>query len=586
MTRFFQSALWWGRAATAAAATSFHASVLPTFCAPKKIEYAPYDVDHFKTHPKYADFDSISLVTKSLPFNETSAWNFFGSRYFEVKWKGTGLIDKMIVRSIFGEFKAHNSSNTTNLSRHLRCHRDVPAVASMLNTKTEDTAKKGLADARDVDGGKSAASIAAVNSAVVDWVLDSHQPLSEVDRDSFRRMMGFSRSQFKPLCARTIKEVWLPGYRSLIEKKISHILPQGHPFAIMLDPWTSRQNIGFLGVTALFVTPDWRLQRLVLDVRKLDLSHTAECIAETVRSILKDNGLRLEDVVVAVIDNAKNVQNACRDELRATVFNCVAHTLQLVIKDVLDNTPIARALLDATSQIASDMHRSAQLEGTMMQIFEAQTRVKSANTTRWTSDHDSAETVVTNKDAIKQSYEALGKDVPQVLNTSGINQLAALQAYLKPARDMTLRLQTLKTPSAGIALYELHRLLLNCNNPELSLASNVPASVKEMHRHLLQSVRTRFCNDDDVVQRLPPLMFVCAYVDPRLCHFKWLGESNERKAKELGKKYGANLANTYVEAVMADPSLTAAMKAKVGLMLRSSLYIYIYCMYIYAFEFK
>ena len=73
-------------------------------------------------------------------------------------------------------------------------------------------------------------------------------------------------------------------------------------------------------------------------------------------------------------------------------------------------------LLDDASSIATEMHQSTKLTRTYKAVEDGVTAVQSANTTRWNSDLACARTVVSNKKAIKDAYDAL--DLPRPLTES------------------------------------------------------------------------------------------------------------------------------------------------------------------------
>ena len=62
------------------------------------------------------------------------------------------------------------------------------------------------------------------------------------------------------------------------------------------------------------------------------------------------------------------------------------------------------------------MHQSTKLTRTYKAVEDGVTAVQSANTTRWNSDLVCARTVVSNKKAIKDAYDAL--DLPRPLTDS------------------------------------------------------------------------------------------------------------------------------------------------------------------------
>ena len=58
--------------------------------------------------------------------------------------------------------------------------------------------------------------------------------------------------------------------------------------AITSDIWSGKAKEDYLSVVAHFINADWQLEKRVLGLRLIDVSHNAENIAEHVASVLAE----------------------------------------------------------------------------------------------------------------------------------------------------------------------------------------------------------------------------------------------------------------------------------------------------------
>lgn len=121
--------------------------------------------------------------------------------------------------------------------------------------------------------------------AFENYIKNSHNP----------RFQAVSRQT----TTRDLKNVYDKGYESLKE------LFSTCTFSVSVtsDIWSSRAKEDYLSVVVHFIDDDWQMQKRVLGLRLIDVSHTGENIAERIREVIDE--FNLADKIFAVtMDNA------------------------------------------------------------------------------------------------------------------------------------------------------------------------------------------------------------------------------------------------------------------------------------------
>jgi len=108
-----------------------------------------------------------------------------------------------------------------------------------------------------------------------------------------------------------------------------------HKPALDFDGFTSRATVGWLGGNVFYFHRGLKKCRS-LGAVQLPPSHTGEVQAAHVTLLLNQVGLQPADIFVAITDNASVVDVACT-HLGIPRLPCMAHTLNLVLKDVFAN---------------------------------------------------------------------------------------------------------------------------------------------------------------------------------------------------------------------------------------------------------
>jgi hypothetical protein len=79
------------------------------------------------------------------------------------------------------------------------------------------------------------------------------------------------------------------------------------------------------------------LHSILFECSAMHVSHTSENLAAELRRIAQD--WRIEKkILLAVSDNAYNIQNALSIQLNWRHFGCFAHSINLIVKEGLKST--------------------------------------------------------------------------------------------------------------------------------------------------------------------------------------------------------------------------------------------------------
>jgi hypothetical protein len=146
------------------------------------------------------------------------------------------------------------------------------------------------------------------------------------------------------------------------------------------DIWSGNAKEDYLSVVAHFVNSDWQLEKRVLGLGMIDVSHSGENIAERVLAVLSDYGLT-EKVFAVTLDNASSNGSAMRllrpllsrylgleihDDPNASVNSlflhqrCACHIINLIVKEALETLkPLIEAFRTAISFLNSSNQRIA-----------------------------------------------------------------------------------------------------------------------------------------------------------------------------------------------------------------------------------
>ena len=233
--------------------------------------------------------------------------------------------------------------STGNVSRHVtQCHPDAEAAHK---------AKGGPMD-------KHVAHV-SLKDYIVRWMVQTYQPLSAVEHESFKSMIAFINPK-APVPSREQVVDWLRETEATARRAVKSML-RGESVALTSDAWTSASQDPYLSMTVHYIDSEWQLVSLPLECAAFGGSHTAVRIMQKTEQLLARNNIGEELVSALVIDNAANVQLAGALASFDSV-PCAPHTLQLTVKQILEDPAVAKLLRRVRKIVGAFKHSSLKVE--------------------------------------------------------------------------------------------------------------------------------------------------------------------------------------------------------------------------------
>lgn len=306
------------------------------------------------------------------------------------------------------------SFNTTNLRKHLEAH---PAKFKEFSSMEEESSKEKLKGQRQI-------TLAALLDRQKPYSIDhprakvlSHriaeimavdlQPFSIVNDPGFCRLMKEAEPRYVIPSRKYFSEVLIPQVHSKVTHLVSQLLASTKYVSITTDIWSSGYcHHSFMSLVAHFILTDsFERKSVMLSCWKFDESHTAANISSNILPHIQSWDIE-EKLVCVVRDNAANMVAGMR-EAQLPSLPCLAHTLQLIIKDGIFQQTAVQQLLTLARSIVGFYNRSNTAFNTFQQIQEQLGLPKHSLfqdvSTRWNSSFYMLQRLIEQKRAITVS---------------------------------------------------------------------------------------------------------------------------------------------------------------------------------------
>ena len=316
-------------------------------------------------------------------------------------------------------------------------------------------------------------------------------PVSVIDNTHFRQFLHDLDSRYNPPCRQTVTNTYLPQLVSNAKEKLQTALDNADNISLTADIWTDRRAHSFLGVTVhLFASG--KPKSYLLAFRTFEGSHTGQRIADELDTIMDDFHITSKARFI-VTDNASNMKKAMcillgNNEASSSVdtycdnpslwedhdddalnvpdgctrLPCFAHSLQLVIRDGMQQLAVCRGALGKVSKLANIVHQSSLFRTAFEATFGAGRAIPETNATRWNSvfqqlrcimDLEQSKLADVLRDTNHDNLILSKKDVEQ------LNELVDLLAPFAEATDLCQGEQTVTVSCVVPVVLSLNRLL-------------------------------------------------------------------------------------------------------------------------------
>ena len=268
-----------------------------------------------------------------------------------------------------------------------------------------------------------------------------------------------------------------------------------------IDLWSNCQMKGFLGITRHFIE-DWAMRTVMITCKRFNGRHTADNIRYEYEEAISK--FEISDKILTIVtDNASNMMKAFdfslpgftpenedddesdteehdtnenlekSDQLEGylpTHSRCYAHTLQLVVKDGLnDASQHMKNVIAKASNIVNHVRKSIHAS----ELVDGEKRLQTATATRWNSQLTMIRSVLNIPD------EKMEKLDVQQLTAYERKILAELCSFLPPFERATMMVQQSSSTSASLTIpvtlglkHQLKQISCTYNNAMVSRLRN------------------------------------------------------------------------------------------------------------------
>lgn len=265
-----------------------------------------------------------------------------------------------------------------------------------------------------------------------------YQPLRIVEDKGFRELVTKPNPLYVVLSRKILASKLIPEvYQNEVDKLKEKLSSVDH-VGVTTDLWTSDSTNHYITVTVHFIQ-NAELHASALQTSEVKGSQTGSQIALELMEIFNKWEIN-QKVVTVVSDNGANVKSAINDHLHKHHHPCVAHTLNLSVKDGLSQNDEFSVILQKCRHIVGHFKHSAlaveKLSKMQQQINTPQLKVKQDIATRWNSTYIMLHRLIDIKVPIAAVMSSL-PGAPQMLSADEWLAIEDCVPVLKPFDLMT-----------------------------------------------------------------------------------------------------------------------------------------------------
>ena len=332
------------------------------------------------------------------------------------------------------------------------------------------------------------------------------QPFSIVEDVGFRQPVAALEPRFFLPSRRYLSEVVIPEVHAKVKHGITELLQSAKYISLTTDIWTSTNcHHSFLSLTAHFIAcTSMEKKDVMLASWLFDECHTGANISAAILSHVQTWEIE-EKAVCVVCDNAANMVSGLRTANVASL-PCLAHSLQLIIKDGVLSQPAVVQLLNCARSLVGHYHRSNVAFNTFRQIQSQLNLLEHVLiqdiVTRWNSSYYMLERLLEQKKAITAS-NAECQPPPTELHSQQWALAEKVVKLLKVFEEATREISG-EYCSASVIIPIINTLKRTISQDDED------HGVMNMKRGMLKSISDRYKDIE-----LQPLYVLATVLDPR-----------------------------------------------------------------------
>ena len=147
-----------------------------------------------------------------------------------------------------------------------------------------------------------------------------HIAFSQVRNDWFRRFLAAlspGLEKWIPKAGNTIRDWILAEFERRQEEVKQQLFASKSRIHLSFDLWTSPNHLSFVGVVAHYMSPQYRVETVLLGLRRLRGPHSGENIAKAIVKVIHKYELPSSQIRWFVLDNASSNDTYVAEILKA-----------------------------------------------------------------------------------------------------------------------------------------------------------------------------------------------------------------------------------------------------------------------------
>ena len=249
------------------------------------------------------------------------------------------------------------------------------------------------------------------------------------------------------------------------KKKRANFVKEKHLNAMALtsDIWTSRNNDAFIDITGHCMETNFTLKAVLLDTLHFPEHHTGEEILKKLDYVLGSYRMDVERTKLFIVtDNASNYGLALRKVNQIiTAIPCFAHTLQLVINDLIKTDEGLGENLKIGNDIVAFYRRShvglRNLNKNQRELGLLEEKLHPAVATRWESEYLKEKKLIGNKRPLALSLGET-KYASRIRSTNQWTHVEEFVAVMEPFFQATEKMSGERYPTLSCAIPVIYSL--------------------------------------------------------------------------------------------------------------------------------
>jgi hypothetical protein len=425
-------------------------------------------MERVSSAPEMDDVISTDQSSRSTK-RRAKVWDYVDSELVDGKEKAICKYCKAHLSSVAGK-------GTTHLNRHIStyCH----AISQEERQRFLATQKTKPDEAHVFDP-------VVFRGLIAKYFLSAEISFRKCEDPSWKEMINYCQPSFRLVGRQTVRSDCILLYEEEKLQLMDQFTKLKSHVSLTADLWSSNQNLGYLGVTAHFISEDFDLHKKIIAFKKISFPHTSYAVQDGITSCLLEWGL-VGDLFTLTLDNASVNNRAMkdmRDALGSQMFfsgehlhvRCSSHVLNIMVQAGLKVVPNAIGSVRDIIKVVTSTPSRLQIFNSIVQALGLKSKSGLILDVphRWNATYDMLNEALKYKAALNR-YAT--EQHHEFLTEEDWSMAEALHGFLQEFSDATQAFSADRHPTAHLFL----KMLLVIRGVLLDVTWNSNELINEM----------------------------------------------------------------------------------------------------------